>query len=163
MKKHKYWGKVEEDWAGFSAEINFISSYFENKEVSIFLGEEYDEEGEEIETAPSDDELNNYETTYIEFLQNIDAIIETIKQMTFDRYIKLYAHYYENEEKSGEKPLGVSTKEKHFDYIKDINYIRILEDSNIKIPIHYKIDTEHGIEIRLESNEIIDIGGIAET
>ena len=161
--KHKYWGKVEEDWAGFSTERLFISPYFDSKEVTIFLGEEYDEDGEEIESVPPEDELNNYEATYINFLKNIDEIIETIQQVTFDRYVKLYAHYYENEEKSGEKPLGVFTKEKHFDYIKDINYIRILENSNIKIPIHYKIDTENGIEIRLENNKVIDVGGIAET
>ena len=71
--------------------------------------------------------------------------------------------FYESEEKSGEKPLNIDSKEKHFENIKNINYIRILVDGNIKIPIHYKIDAEHGLEIRLENNKIIALGGIAET
>lgn len=163
MKKHKYWGKIEEGWAGYSGEILFKSEYFDKKEITIFLGSEFDEDGEEIETIPSNNELNLFENTYSNFITELEKIIEKIKEKTFERYLKLYAHYYENEKESGEKPLGISTKENHFEYIKDINYIRILENGNIKIPINYKIDTEHGIEIRLEKNKIIDIGGIAET
>ncbi|WP_298502128.1 hypothetical protein [uncultured Maribacter sp.] len=163
MKNHKYWGKVEEDWAGFSSEIMFDSEYFDNKEITIFLGSEFDDDGEEIEIIPNKSELDDFENTYKKFLSSLDEIIEKIKNKTFERYLKLYAHYYENEEKSGEKPLGISTKEKHFESLKDLNYIRILENGNIKILIHYKLDTEHGIEIRLENNEVIDIGGIAET
>jgi len=161
--KHKYWGKVQEDWAGFSAEITFDSKHFGNNKITIFLGNEFDDDGEEIETVPSNTELNDFENTYASFIIQLDEIIETMKDKTFERYLKLYAHYYENEKKSGEKPLNISTKEIHFEYIKDINYIRILENGNIKIPIHYKVDTEHGIEIRLENNKILDIGGIAET
>ncbi|WP_299442887.1 hypothetical protein [uncultured Aquimarina sp.] len=163
MNKHKYWGTIQEDWAGFSAEMEFISNHFENNNIKIFLGEEYDEDGEEIEITPSSNKLNDFENTYANFIIGLDEIIEKIQEKTFERYLKLYAHYYENEKKSGEKPLNISTKEIHFEYIKDINYIRILENGNVKIPIHYKIDTEHGIEIRLENNKIIDIGGIAET
>lgn len=162
MNKHKYWGKIQEDWAGFSTETEFTSPHFEHS-ISLFLGEEYNEEGEEIELIPSNNELNDFESTYLSFVADLDNIVEDIKEKTFDRYLKLYAHYYENEEKSGEKPLNLSTKENHFEYIKDINYIRILKNGNIKILIHYKIDTEHGVEIRLENNKISDIGGIAET
>ncbi|WP_074406568.1 DUF6985 domain-containing protein [Aquimarina megaterium] len=163
MSKHKYWGEIQEDWAGFSAETEFISRYFDNKHIRIFLNEEYDEDGEEIEIIPSNNELDDFEKTYSNFITELDKVIKEIKEKTFERYLKLYAHHYENEEKSGEKPLNISNKESHFEYIKDINYIRILQDGNIKIPIHYKIDTEHGIEIRLENNKIINIGGIAET
>ncbi|WP_378177901.1 DUF6985 domain-containing protein [Aquimarina sp. SS2-1] len=163
MQKHKYWGKVEEDWAGYSAEVLLESEHFDNKEITIFLGREFDEDGEEIETIPSNNELNDFEYTYSSFIAELEKIIEKIKEKTFERYLKLYAHYYENEEESGEKPLGILTKDNHFEYIKYINYIRILDHGNIKILIRYKIDTEHGIEIRLENNKIIDIGGIGET
>lgn len=163
MKKHAFWGKVEEDWAGFSAEKVFVSKYFDNNPITIFLGEEYDEEGEEIETIPSDASLHNFEITYSKFINNLDNIIEEVKEATFKRYIELYAHYYENEEKSGEKPLNIDSGDKHFENMKDVNYIRILDKETIKISFRYTLDTEHGIEIRLENNTIIDIGGIAET
>ncbi|GAA3522604.1 hypothetical protein GCM10022393_41500 [Aquimarina addita] len=163
MKKHTYWGLIEEDWAGFSSKIKFITPHFDTKKVTIFLGEEYDDDGEEIEKAPSNEELDTYQKTYSDFIMHLDQIIEDIKEKSYQRYIELYAHYYENEDKSGEKPLGIHTKEEHFTYLKDIKYLRILKHGNIKILIHYKIDQEHGIEIRLENNKIIDIAGIAET
>ncbi|WP_103864471.1 hypothetical protein [Aquimarina sp. I32.4] len=161
-KEHVFWGRVEEDWAGFSAGITFVSNYFD-KEVILFLGEEYDEEGEEIETTPTDKELTAYQKTYMRFLDHIEDIIKKIKKETFYRYKKLYAHYYENESKSGEKPLQIDSVEKHFKYITTINYIRILENDEIKILIHYKLDSEHGLELRVKNNQIVAIGGIAET
>ena len=78
MKNHKYWGEVEEDWAGFSAEILFDSEYFDNKEITIFLGSEFDDDGEEIEIAPNESELYNFENTYKKFLDDLDKIIEEI-------------------------------------------------------------------------------------
>ncbi|WP_103072157.1 DUF6985 domain-containing protein [Aquimarina sediminis] len=163
MKKHKYWKKIEEDWAGFSAEIVFNSKHFDNANTTIFLGSEFDDQGEEIETVPNDNKLNDFESTYIKFINNLDPIIDEIMTKTFERYLLLYAHYYENEEKSGEKPLNIDSKEKHFEKIKNLVYIRILDNENIQIPIRYELDTEHGIEIRLENNKVIAIGGIAET
>ncbi|MBL6446387.1 hypothetical protein JMN32_08715 [Fulvivirga sp. 29W222] len=163
MNKHKYWGSIEEDWAGFSAEIVFYSKHFSSKPITIFLGSEYDDEGEEVETVPTHDELDNFEKTYTAFLADLDEVVDEIKEKTFERYLKLYAHYYENAHKSGEEPLNIDSKDKHFENIQDVNYIRILRHGNIQIPIRYKLDTEHGIEIRLENNKIIDIGGIAET
>ncbi|WP_317039176.1 DUF6985 domain-containing protein, partial [Polaribacter atrinae] len=163
MGKHKYWGKVEEDWAGYSGEIKFKSENFDKKEITIFLGSEFDEDGEEIETIPTENELDDFENTYLEFLKKFDNILIDISEKTFERYLKLYAHYYENQEKSGEKPLNIDTKEKHFENIKEILYLRVLKNGNIQIPIRYKIDTEHGVEIRLEKNKVIGVGGIAET
>ena len=89
MKKHKYWGEVEEDWAGFSAKILFKSQYFDNNEITIFPGSEFDDDGEEIENAPNDDELNSFESTYVKFLNDLDEIIDKIKTKTFERYLKL--------------------------------------------------------------------------
>ncbi len=163
MVQHKYWGKVEENWAGFSAEKVLTSSYFNTNNGTIFLGEEYDEEGEEIVAFPSAEELDDFENTYSSFIVKLDKVLEDIKEKTFERYRKLYASFYEDKEKSGEDPLDISTKEKHFDYIQDLGYIRVLENGVIKIIIRYKLDTEHGMEIKLKDNTIVDIAGIAET
>lgn len=112
---------------------------------------------------PSPAKLTAYQKTYLSFLDNIDTVMDEVKEKAFQRYQKLLAHYYENEAKSGIKPLGITDKEAHFPYMKNLNYIRILDNDTIKIRIHYDLDEEHGLEIRLENNAVAAIGGIAET
>jgi hypothetical protein len=65
--------------------------------------------------------------------------------------------------KKGKKhsPLEINNNEKHFEYIKKINYIRILDGNCIKILIHYDLYTEHVLEILLEINKIMAMSGIA--
>jgi len=41
----KYFGKVESGWAGFSSEHRIKIPHFE-KQVEVFLGEEFDEDGQ---------------------------------------------------------------------------------------------------------------------
>lgn len=163
MKAHKFWGEVEEDWAGFSAANTFSIPHFEQQQVTVFLGEEFDEEGDEIDTPPDREELDAYEATFSSFIDQLDHIIIEIKEQSFRRYQKLYAHYYEDEAKSGQPPLNINTPGKHFQHLKEINYIRVLPNQTIQIPIRYGIDTEHGLEIRLENNSITAMAGIAET
>ncbi|RQO75122.1 hypothetical protein DBR43_07055 [Pedobacter sp. KBW06] len=162
MEKHKFWGEVAEDWAGFSAEETFSIPHFEQT-VTVFLGEEFDEDGEEIDTPPTAEELNAYELTFSSFLEHLDSIITEVKEQAFNRYQKLYAHYFEDEAKSGEPPLNLNTPGKHFQHLKEINYIRVLGDHTLQIAIRYGVDTEHGLEIRLENNKIVAMAGIAET
>ena len=40
---------------------------------------------------------------------------------------------------------------------------RVTDNYNIVIAFRYGLDTEHGFEVRLASNSIVAIGGIAET
>ncbi|WP_430909029.1 DUF6985 domain-containing protein [Maribacter sp. 2-571] len=163
MIQHSFWGEIVEDWAGFSPGVKFVSPYFPEKEIKLFLGTEYDEDGEEIEIPPTTDQLDSFQKTYSAFIDGIDTVMEAIKAQTFERYLGLYAHYYENETKSGTPPLGITTMDKHFVTLQDVLYLRILDHDTIKIPIHYTIDTEHGLEIKLNANRIVAIGGIAET
>lgn len=160
---HKFWGEIQEDWAGISGDKLFKISHFKDDEIQIFLGEEFDEDGEEIEEFPTNEELDDFEKTYNSFLKNIEDVILQIKEETFLRYKKIYAKYYEDPKQSGEEPLNIDTKEKHFEYIREVLYIRILKRNEIKIPIRYDLDTEHGIEIKLRNNEVVEVGGIAET
>ena len=168
-----YFETIENDWAGFSSEHTFTIPYFE-KDVEIFLGSEFDDDGDEIETAPTKDELLEYEYILKSFFENIDEIINHIKEKAFKYYKRIYAKYYENEFivesffetniKEGEthKPLNIDTPDKHFEYMKYINYIRVLRNNKIIIPILYKLDGEHGLEILLQGNKIINISGIGE-
>ncbi|HLW42443.1 MAG TPA: hypothetical protein VKY82_08765 [Flavobacterium sp.] len=160
---HKYWGKVEEDWAGFSSDITFSNPFFDKQNVEIFLGEEYDEDGEEIEEFPTENRLTEFAETYQNFIENIEINIKSIQDKAYERYLKLYAHFYENSEKSGEPALNIDNVDKHNENIKEIMYLRVLDDKTIKLSIRYKLDTEHGLEFKFVGGQITNVGGIAET
>lgn len=163
IMKHSYWGNVELDWAGFSSDITFSNPFFNEQNIEVLLGEEFDEDGEEIEEPPNESLLDGFAATYQNFLNHIHTHIKHMQFEAFQRYLKLYAHYYENPEKSGEPALNIDSVEKHNEYIKEIMYLRVLDNDTIKLLIRYQIDTEHGLEFRLENGEIAAIGGIAET
>ncbi|BFM45361.1 hypothetical protein CFS9_40020 [Flavobacterium sp. CFS9] len=163
MTTHKYWGKVEQDWAGFSSDITFSNLFFDEQEVEIFLGEEFDEEGEEMEEPPTEDQLAQFEETYQNFIVNIETILERIQNKAYERYLKLYAHFYEDSEKSGEPALNIGSVDKHNENIKEIMYLRVLDEKTIKLSIRYKLDTEHGLEFKFVDGQIKNVGGIAET
>jgi hypothetical protein len=81
----------------------------------------------------------------------------------FERHKKIDAKHYENTKESGKPPLNIDTVEKHNEYIKEIMYLRVLDEKTIKLSIRYALDTEHGVEFRYLDGKIINIGGIAET
>ena len=160
---HKYWGKVEEDWAGFSSDITFSNPFFDKQNVEIFLGEEYDEDGEEIEEFPTKKQLTEFAETYKNFIENIEINIKSIQDKAYKRYLKLYAHFYENSEKLGEPALNIDNVNKHNKNIKEIIYLRVLNEKTIKLSIRYKLDTEHGLEFKFVGGQLVNVGGIAET
>ena len=161
-EQHPFWGAVEADWAGFSAEKTYFMPGFD-KEVTLFLGDEFDEEGEEIDTPPTPYMLDLYEVTFQQFTGNVPAILAAIKEAAFVRYQTLYTHYYEDEKQSGKPPLGIDTADAHFAFMTDLAYIRVTDEGTIKLPIYYKIDSEHDLEIKLVNGKIAEIGGMAET
>lgn len=177
MTKHNYFGKVEQGWSGFASEYKVRISHFET-DVEVCLGEEFDEDGEEIETPPTNQQLAEFEQTLKDFLNNIDDIIDEIQKLAFERYQRLYAKYYEKpfevlfentkvrktENNEPHPPLNIDTKEKHFEYMRNIlEKIRVLENQTIKIPISYALDEEHGLELKIVNNKVVAVGGIAET
>jgi hypothetical protein len=169
----KYFGKIGLDWAGVLAEHTFTIPCFD-KTIEVFIGSEFDDDGEEVKTLPMENELLEYEKTLKNFMENINEIVNNIKEKSFEYYKNIYAKYYEKEfvvesffETDMERgkthePLNIDTKEKHFEYMKNINYIRILKNNKIIIPIFYKLDGEHGLEIMLQENKVINIAGIGE-
>lgn len=159
IMNHPYWGGITESWNELVTINKFSIPYFD-QDIKIHLGRE-DNEEEEI-NIPITDQLDDFKETFKNFLHDIEKIVPDIKQQTFDRYNKLYAHYYEDESKSGQEPLNIDTPEKHFEALKDINYIRIQEKGVIHIPIFYGLDREHGIEIKIKDNKVECIGGIGE-
>ncbi len=161
--KHLYWGNVEQDWAGFSSDIHFSHPFFNKQEIEIFLNDEYDEDYEEIEEPPTEVLLNEFADTYKNFIEHIENRLADLQQKAFERYKELYAHYYENPEKSGEPALNINTADKHNPYIKDINYLRISKNKTIRLTIRYGLDEEHGLEFKFVDGQIADVGGIADT
>ena len=177
MNNHEYFGKIENDWAGFSSEYKFKIPYFE-ADVEVLLGPEFDDEGEEIETSPSDQQLAEFEQTLKSFLNDIDKVILDIQQAAFNYYESYYAKYYEipfqvifennviQKPHNGmlHPPLNIDTKEKHFWYMKRmLGWIRILDGNTLVIPIPYALDEEHGLELKIVNNKVKVVGGIAET
>ena len=162
MEQHPFWNTIVEEWAGFSTERYFTIPHFTPNEIEVFLGSELDEDGEEIEDFPSQEALDRYQATFTAFLGDIDVVITDIKEKAFERYQRLYAHYYETESKSGQPPLGIDTPEKHFNAIRDLNYIRILDANSLLLEINYTLDTEHGLEIKITDNKVVALGGIGE-
>jgi hypothetical protein len=177
----KFFGNIKDSgWAGFCSETKFTIPYF-NKEVEVFLGSEYDEDGEEIDTLPTEIDLIEYEKTFKSFLENIDFVIKNIQENAFEYYKEYYAKAYETEfpcgqypldskifeknRKEGEmhEPLNINDKETHFKYMKNLNYIRIVKGNKIVLPIHYKLDVEHKLEILLKNNQVQKIDGMDET
>lgn len=161
--QHEFWGNVEESWEGIVTDKQFKISYFQEKDFSILLGEELDEDGEEIAVLPAKKQLDNFQKTFRSFLENIDTVIVAIKEKAFERYQKLYSAYYEDSNKSGQEPLNIATEDKHFEYMKNILNVRILKRNTLIISISYDLDTEHGLEFKIKNNKIVVVGGIAET
>lgn len=151
--EHKFWGKINENWIGFLSDVKFKIPYLKKEEIEIYLGRD--------RSIPDEQEMDDYEKTFRSFLDNIKDAMDEIKKETFTRYKNIYAKYYEDFNRSGEEPLNIDTDEKHFEYIQDILYIRILKRNTLKILIRYDLDPEHGIEIKMKKNKIIAIGGIA--
>lgn len=175
--QHKYFGKIlEDEWSTFYPEEGTFIPYFD-KEVPVNLGSEYDEDGEEITDPPTESQLDEYASTVDAFLSDIDKVIVDIQQSAYDRYLRIFAKYYENpfevifenskvqkaENNELHSPLSIDSKENHFEYMKDLHIgIRVEEGNLIRIPIYYCLDEEHGLEIVLKNNKVIFAGGIAE-
>lgn len=163
LASHSFWGQIIDSWAGYSTEKLFEIPHFDKDSIEIFFGDQFDEEGDEVGAVPTKKQLDGYEKTWTEFLQNLDDIIVEIKQKTFARYLEVYARYYENKVESGQEPLQIDSAEKHFDEIKTIIELRVLKNKTVKIGIRYGLDTEHGLELKIKNNKLIAIGAIAET
>lgn len=182
MTSHNYFGQVKKDLQGFSAEHKFEIPYFKvyNNTVSVkvYLGEQYDENWRKIDTPPVQTQLDEYEKTLRNFLAEIDNIIVDIQEKAFEYYQERYAGYYEKpfevlfdntkiqEVGNGElhPPLHIDSKEKHFEYMKEIlGYIHVLENNTLRIPVSYALDEEHGLELKIVDNKVEAVGGIAET
>ena len=176
MIKHEYFGEIKKnEWNEFlTKKINI--PHFEKK-VKINLVE-YDEDFEPIEEEPSKQRLDEYSETLKTFLADINNVILDIQQSAFNYYIEVYAKYYEKPFKvifdnqkikkdvnnELHQPLGIDTKEKHFEYMNSIiEKIIISNNQTIVIPFSYDIDEEHGLEIKIRNNKIIKVDGIGET
>ncbi|RKG32099.1 hypothetical protein D7V32_06770 [Acinetobacter tianfuensis] len=159
---HPFWGDITEIFGEYMTEIVFQSNFFQHGNA-LYLGDVYDEEGEEIENAPSIEQLNEFAQSYQAFLQHLESCLEQIQHRAFERYIQLYAHYYENPEKSGEAPLIITAIEQHNFYIRNLLHIRISDRQTVRLAIRYDLDTEHGMEFKFIGNQLVKVAGIAET
>ena len=177
MLKHEYFGEIiVDDWNMFFQKEKLSIPHFEER-INVNLME-YDEDFEPIEEMPNEQVLNAYADTLKKFLADIDNIILDIQEAAFNRYIRIYAKYYEkpfevifenqkikkDETNEFHQPLNIDTTEKHFEYMNSIlEKIVISKNQTIVIPLCYDIDEEHGLEIKIRNNKVVKVGGIGET
>ena len=162
--QHAFWGILTDLGDGYMTDVQFQSDFFHDKN-GVYLGglydEDFDDTGQRI--PPSLELQDKYQLTYQSFLQHWMQLLAQLQEKAFAHYQKLYAHYYENPEKSGEPALNIDSIEKHNSYILDLLNIRIGADQAVRLAIDYQLDSEHGLEFLFVNNELIDIAGIAET
>jgi hypothetical protein len=160
MTTHPFWGIVQEDWAGLSAEQSTTLPPFE-RPIPVFLGEELLEEDEEYDVSTG--QLDGYAATFQAFRAEAPRLIAALRDRAFARYLEVYAHYYENPAKSGEPALGITTAEQHFAYMQDVTLLRVSSEQVIRFVIEYDLDPEHGLEAKFVGNVLTDLGCTAET
>ena len=162
--QHAFWGILTDLGDGYMTDVQFQSDFFHDKN-GVYLGglydEDFDDSGQRI--PPSLELQDKYQLTYQSFLQHWMQLLAQLQEKAFAHYQKLYAHYYENPEKSGEPALNIDSIEKHNPYILNLLNIHIGTNQTVRLAIRYKLDTEHGLEFLFVNNELIGVGGIAET
>lgn len=180
MLEHDFFGKIEchdyDDWKEFYATKTIQLPHFE-EDIYIRLVE-YDEDLEPLETPPTPYVLDEYANTLTAFIEHIDAIVLGVQALAFERYQNIYAKYYEKafevifeNEKIHTKgnnelhdPLNIQSKEAHFEYMRSgFDEIILSNDKTVVMPFRYLLDEEHGLECKIIDNQVVAIGGIAET
>lgn len=163
MLEHSYWGEIREGWDGFSPSSKFLVPPFFIDQMSVALGPSIDTFDDEQSEAPSVGELDQYQATMVNFLTQLDSTVAIIKNAAFERYCAVFAHYFEDKEKAGADYLGSLSVETHFKMMNKLINLRVLDHNEIVLFMHYKIDTEHGLEFRLHNNELVGVGGFGDT
>ena len=162
MMQHSFWENITESHGEYMTSVQFLSAFFQGKH-EFYLGDLYDEDGEEIEEEPTTEQLDEFAETYQSFILHWPQLLAQLQEKAFARYQQLYAHYYENPEKSDAPALNIDSIEKHNPYILDLLNIRIGADQTVRLAIDYQLDPEHGLEFLFINNELVDVAGIAET
>ena len=162
MMQHSFWENITESHGEYMTSVQFPSAFFQGKH-EFYLGDLYDEDGEEIEEEPTTEQLDEFAETYQSFILHWPQLLAQLQEKAFARYQQLYAHYYENPEKSDAPALNIDSIEKHNPYILNLLNIHIGTNQTVRLAIRYKLDTEHGLEFLFVNNELIGVGGIAET
>lgn len=166
----EFWGDVSyEEYMGFKTSRKVVIREL-NIDADVFVGKAYDDSGDEITTPPTEKKLDEYEQTLQQFLDNRDDIANGIVAKAYKYYKDRYADYYETPFEvlfpndmivppSGSilhEPLGITTPEEHLRYMtfEPCGHIRVLPRKTIIIPIHYALDEEHGMEIKIVNGKV---------
>jgi len=164
MTEHGYFGKiVYEDIFGFFAEYRFLIPYFD-EEVLVYLGEQYDDDGNCIDIPPTQEKLDEFATTLENFLWEIGTgeLINDIQKCAFERYLE-----YQDEIMNSpitvsdtiHSQLKIGKKEHHFEYMKEIEDIRILDNNKVEIYCrYYGLDKWNGLGIEITDNKVTGVG-----
>ena len=155
--KHPYWGVLAMPRLGAKPEKTFELRGLDVK-IDVYLGQDPDEEDEDTPLTPQD--LDAAAVVFASFVAGIDDHVVAIRTAAFDRYLKLYARYFEDA--SARQPLRVNDAVQHFAYLGDRAQVRVAKQ-DVTVSFWYQLDREHGLEFRFRQDRLVAVGGFSET
>ena len=127
---HPFWGSVSMTRLGTKPSKTFKLRGLHAK-IDVYLGTEDDDD----EPLTSKD-LDAAAVVFASFLANVDDHIAAIRTAAFERYLRLYARYYEDA--TARQPLGIKDAEQHFPHLGDKAQVRVAK-RDITVSFWYQL------------------------
>lgn len=148
---HPYWGTITDSRrSGYISDIKFSHPFFGDKSFPVYLGhhditntpnhirEFPDQYYKPIHSILGENNslLDEFATTYSDFIANIELRIETLKH-------KLYLQFMDHLSKQlsfiFEAPPVIQSEEEHNEHIRNLAEIRVLKGGEIKLALYYNL------------------------
>ncbi|HPH66298.1 MAG TPA: hypothetical protein PLF40_11155 [Kofleriaceae bacterium] len=151
---HPFWGSVSMTRLGTKPSKTFKLRGL-NAKLDVYLGTD-DDDDEPLTTK----DLDAAAVVFASFLANADDHVVAIRTAAFERYLRLYARYYEDA--AARQPLGIKDAAQHFPHLGDKAQVRV-DKRDVTVSFWYQLDREHGLEFRFRKDKLIAVGGFSDT
>ena len=106
--------------------------------------------------------LDDYAEVFQRFVAVSESLLPIVREEVFDYYNRVYAHYFEHPEVSGEPALGLSTPEEHYTKLIGLLGVAMSVNRSVELDFDYAVDDEHGLAVMFVDHDFFDVGGIAD-
>lgn len=151
---HPFWGSVSMTRLGTKPSNTFKLRGL-NAKLDVYLGTDDDDD----EPLTSKD-LDAAAVVFASFLASADNHVVAIRTAAFERYLRLYARYYEDA--AARQPLGIKDATQHFPHLGDKAQVRV-DKRDVTVSFWYQLDREHGLEFRFRKDKLVAVGGFSDT
>ncbi len=108
------------------------------------------------------DMLDAYAEVFRSFVAVSESLFPVVQQEAFRYYRRVYAHYFEHPDVSGEPALGLVTAELHDARLKQLLGVVLSDCRSVELDFEYDVDEEHGLAVMFVDNRFHAVGGIAD-